>query len=463
MSLNSLQTKKSFVDWLKNIALESRSGVLYLRAGAKAYTFYFVLGEIRAVDGLRPQPEFGTPSASADQLLNFLLELAKDSTAEAEFSDSQEIPTAKTLIAQVSTRKALAKIAHSIQDDGALRGILNASGHRFVAAGPPGMESCAEILSSGEAYLLSRLEAPLTLDEVLSITPLDEAETLRQVYSLYLLGLVQAIPAPKSAVRPSIPAASPLPSESGTRPQNGTDWLHLKQEIEEQRYLLSHGNYYDLLNVSRQSKDDEIKTAYYTLAKRFHPDRYQSDAPAGLLEQVENLFCHLSEAYETLSKPAERAEYDQKLAAATPAPRKPASEFERAERSFAEGRKLFEHEHYARAEVYLKEAVTLKPEVARYRIMLGRALAKNPKHRKDAEEHFLKAIELDPKNALHYVELGKLYKEANLMTRAQKLFEQALQRNPTSEEVLRELGRAPHGSKSKKPLGGKFRKIFSKN
>ena len=61
--------------------------------------------------------------------------------------------------------------------------------------------------------------------------------------------------------------------------------------------------FYDVLGVSRDASDKEIKTAFHKLAQKYHPD-------AGGDEQK---FKEISEAYETLSNPDKRKEYDQML------------------------------------------------------------------------------------------------------------------------------------------------------
>ena len=61
--------------------------------------------------------------------------------------------------------------------------------------------------------------------------------------------------------------------------------------------------FYDVLGVKRDASDKEIKTAFHKLAQKYHPD-------AGGDEQK---FKEISEAYETLSNPDKRKEYDQML------------------------------------------------------------------------------------------------------------------------------------------------------
>lgn len=65
-------------------------------------------------------------------------------------------------------------------------------------------------------------------------------------------------------------------------------------------------NYYEILGVSRNASESEIKKSYRRLALRFHPDKNREDPP----DEAAKKFREISEAYEILSNQRKRQQYD---------------------------------------------------------------------------------------------------------------------------------------------------------
>ena len=64
-------------------------------------------------------------------------------------------------------------------------------------------------------------------------------------------------------------------------------------------------DFYEILGVSKNASDDEIKKSYRKLAMKYHPDRNKGDKAA------EKKFKEVSAAYDILKDPQKKASYDQ--------------------------------------------------------------------------------------------------------------------------------------------------------
>ncbi|XP_059369489.1 dnaJ homolog subfamily B member 6-like isoform X2 [Carassius carassius] len=65
------------------------------------------------------------------------------------------------------------------------------------------------------------------------------------------------------------------------------------------------GDYYEILGVTKNTSQDDIKKAYRKKALKWHPDKNPNNK-----EQAEKMFKEISEAYEVLSDENKRRQYD---------------------------------------------------------------------------------------------------------------------------------------------------------
>ena len=322
-------------------------------------------------------------------------------------------------------------------------------------------------LLPAEGFLLSRLERPTPLSELLAITGLGEEETLRLVYSLAVTGLVQrehwkpafvqqrATPKPLPA-EPAPPPPPPAPVE----PEQSRE-IDLTEVENFLNRVKSAQTHYDVLAVNDDVAGDELKTIYYQLARRYHPDRFRRQE-ASLLTRIESAFARITQAYETLRNDNLRASYNSKLAArkkveriAESAPKATApsskpeavaervaepvmSAAERAEIQFKEGFAALELGQRKVALGLFAAAASAVPNEPRYRAFYGQMLAGNENTRRAGETELTAAIKLDPNNAEYRVMLAELYRELGLKLRAKGEAERAVAADPNNRKA-REL------------------------
>src|SRR5215212_2633445 len=173
-------------------------------------------------------------------------------------------------------------------------------------------------LLPAEVFLLSRVDRPTTVRELIAVSGLGQDETLGHLYALTLAGLlkrerwptgfrsVQATPPSPASIKVA-PAPPPPPRE----PVPETDSQDLENFLVRVKNARTH---YEVLGVARESSASDLKTVYYQLARRYHPDRFRK-SDAALLPRIEAAFARITQAYDTLHDDRVRASYDTKLEA----------------------------------------------------------------------------------------------------------------------------------------------------
>ena len=181
-----------------------------------------------------------------------------------------------------------------------------------------------------------------------------------------------------------------------------------------QRYSALKGqNFYQVLGVSPSASESEVRHAYYSLAKRLHPDKFTEEETKS---RAEKLFAAITEAYATLSRTENRQEYDRTLTTVNDGPSDAAvaaAGAEVARQNFLRGKALFEKGEIVKALPFLENAVEQEGAREEYLRYLGMVQSRNPRLRREAEQNFLRAVNLNPTVAENYYQLGLICRKTN--------------------------------------------------
>lgn len=339
-----------------------------------------------------------------------------------------------------------------------------------------------------ESFMLSRLDEPTKLEELVAVSGLRELDAYRVIYGLALSGFVQreywqnafrTQAAKPVAGGPQVGAPS-LPEVSAGKPEVTDHWAQARDKDSEDNLgdflerLRAATNFYEVIDVMPTAGVNEIKEAYYALARRYHPDRFHLKSGTRLHEQISSAFARITQAYETLIDPMARSTYDatleksRKFEQSAPKPTKAGagplsadageadpgeSAFAQAERNFREGFSALEQGQFGAAITNLAAACRLNPREARFRAYYGRALAGLEKTRRLAESEIQTAVKLEPTNALYRTMLAELYFDLKFHRRAQTELDRALEIDPNSGTALRLLRKLKKLRKVQAPEG----------
>ena len=406
-------------------------------------------------------------------------------------------------------------------------------------------------LDPKQAFVVSRIDRPMSVEELFTMGGLPETEILKTVYGLLSVGVLEwVVETPKVERSPSLPSKSQsFPKQSSNQPeldiQSAAAFCY---EVENTLRNFQGAGHYSVLELDRDASQQEIQTAYARLAQKFHPDRHNqlSKYNLSIKNELDKVFDRITQAFHVLTNTKLKEEYDasfrtvkprnnsgtqeklpnrapetrmnsqsfpktdphvsqvakpsnvppinnqkaninqpnsniakasattQTLAKALPNPTSesqtnsnqkpvykpnpveetksnsprlgtptlPQSPINRdshltrttatasAKTWFQKGLEYYKANLLGQACRAFQAAVTADPQEAEYHIYLARSYASMKDFYTEAEQQFYKAIELAPKNADYFAELGLFYQKINLNRQAQEMFDKAIELVP---------------------------------
>jgi tetratricopeptide (TPR) repeat protein len=475
----------------------------------------------------RPKPAPSPPAVPAagarDRLLRALADRSGVATFEEGVAEVQDV--AETTGA---TEPLILEAVQAIGDPGEVREALGDLDRGLTL----NVELAEErTLTLTEGYILSRIDGTASAREILQLVPLDPGETERTLLGLLLTGRVayRAAPVPPARrlepVAPPPAEAEPLAEDAARTEESGSpreedipvfpreedfpvfpreedfpvvslvedgepeanpeldpEELERKKEIAAVFQSMHSKNHFEVLGLEPGCTDADVKRAYASLVKRFHPDAHGDPRLETILAAI---LMRAREAFEVLGTSLSRSQYEAKsgivrpprespFTAASAAPRPPAAaprppapapapsraapaassvpDYVPPEELLRQARILLSTARYWDVIQVLENAVPqMEPRRAQHkaRILLAKAYAKNPKWVRRALEYLDEVVREDPASIEAHYELGLLYKELGQPARAQAAFRRVLDLKPEHREAAAELG-----LDSARPAGG---------
>lgn len=316
----------------------------------------------------------------------------------------------------------------------------------------PKSTASLHLLTDEEKGILDLVTGHATGEELLAASRTDPEFLWKSLYLFYCLDLTEAVgtggqaaaAAPEAAPRPAPePAPSARPAAGPRRDAGRSEAMSQIADVVEMKQSLAAKDLYQILEVARGAGEEEIKKAYFQLARKFHPDRFARDVSQGYRDQIDEVFNAVTLAYRTLADKAKRQAYDQSIATA-----RAEDPVKTAETKFRQAKTLYGLERFQEAIVLLEEAVRLRKK-AEYFVLLALAETNVPALMKKAEQDYLQASALEPWNAEPYMGLGVLYQNEGLTIRAKKYFHKVLEVEPEHKGARAALEELGEGGKKK--------------
>lgn len=308
-----------------------------------------------------------------------------------------------------------------------------------------------------EAFLLSRLDPPAKIGELVNQLDIGTEQVLRSLCRLQSVGWVERVG------DDSMSTESPQPKqrlvdrfEESVASSLTEQPLDVEPEVHRELLgsLLSRMGemtYFEMLAVSPQSADEDIHKAYLELGRLVHPSHAKNLGLSGKEGAFRVLFERATDAYLTLNDPTRKMAYMREMGpSAQVLVNGPSGELRNQEKQdiarthYERAMALADRQDYHSAIQLLEQAVSSDPKIE-YLTLLGDCQAENPQWLDRAALSYAQALETRPEDPSLYSRLGRVHERRGDRAKARRAYESALAVAPEMESARAGLWRLGGG------------------
>jgi hypothetical protein len=325
------------------------------------------------------------------------------------------------------------------------------------------------LLGQKENKVFRLIGTGTTLARLIQTVP-DLQQLLSILYGLHALKLVEAsgierpseqdlalpIPSPEPPPLMEVPSRTPTPQAPQESMQKKSEdsqgrykmptFANTKQNVQVQPLLaekivaLAREDHFTLLGVNREAKGYELKNAFFRLLRTYHLQEIdKSYQTAAEREIAQRLLDAATIAYRELSDDTSRQAYVAALLKQQNLEHREVSPRILADVEAQKGKLALSSQRYKEAEEHFLEAIRLHPKEPSYHCSLGIVLFKKTMEETPADKPlpdlvkkpFQHALGINPREDQPHLYLGYIWKRNGNFHRALKEFEQAVECNPS--------------------------------
>jgi CheY-like chemotaxis protein len=221
--------------------------------------------------------------------------------------------------------------------------------------------------------------------------------------------------------------------------------IALEGKLREALHKQKTQNHFEALGIAEDAPSDEVRKAFMTLAKTFHPDKVGRRSTE-LVELAAKVFARISESHDVLASPEKRQLYVSQLKRNRGQGdlRQEVSRILTAEQQFQRAEEAMRRRDWSGSLEALKWALELDANEGEFYALRGWVLflqqqdqgSRNPE---PALDQIRKAINLSPQSPTSYYYLGQIRKACGDQVEAEKMFRKTIELRPDHVEANREL------------------------